>query len=66
MKTYEITTLETMPVIKKYVYTLQATSIEEAEGMFREGNFLNVSFIKEMDAAHQITNTEIKDIMEVK
>jgi hypothetical protein len=48
MKTYEIVTLETMPVTKKYVYTLEATSIEEAERMFREGNFLNVSFIKEI------------------
>jgi hypothetical protein len=65
MKTYEITTNETMPVIRKYVYTLEATNIEEAERMFRDGNFLNVSFIKEMDAAYQITKTEIKEIAEV-
>jgi hypothetical protein len=65
MKTYEITTLETMPVTKKYVYTLEATSIEEAERMFRDGNFLNVSFIKEMDDAYLVTDTKIKEIMEV-
>jgi hypothetical protein len=65
MKTYEITTLETMPVIRKYVYTLEATSIEDAERMFRDGNFLNVSFIKEMDEAYQVTNTKIKEIAEV-
>jgi hypothetical protein len=65
MKTYEIVTLETMPVTKKYVYTLEATSIEEAERMFRDGNFLNVSFIKEMDDAYLVTDTKIKEIMEV-
>jgi len=65
MKTYEIVTLETMPVTKKYVYTLEATSIEEAERMFRDGNFLNVSFIKEMDDAYLVTDTKIKEIAEV-
>jgi hypothetical protein len=65
MKTYEIVTLETMPVTKKYVYTLEATSIEEAERMFRDGNFLNASFIKEMDDAYLVTDTKIKEIMEV-
>lgn len=65
MKTYEITTLETMPVTKKYVYTLEARSIEEAERMFRDGNFLNVSFIKEMNDAYLVTDTKIKEIAEV-
>jgi hypothetical protein len=54
-----------MPVTKKYVYTLEAGSIEEAERMFRDGNFLNVSFIKEMDDAYLVTDTKIKEIMEV-
>jgi len=65
MKTFEIVTLETVPVIKKYVYTLEASSKEEAERKFRDGNFLNVSFIKEMDDAYLVTDTKIKEIMEV-
>jgi len=64
MKTFEITTNETLPVIRKYVYTLQAANKEEAERMFRDGNYKDVSFIKEVDSL-EITETEIQDIMEV-
>jgi hypothetical protein len=65
MKTFEITTNETLPVIRKYVYTLDATNKEEAERMFREGKYDMVSYIKEDDQAYEITETEIKDIEEV-
>jgi len=64
MKTYEIVTHETVPVIQKYVYTLEAGSKEEAERMFRDGNYKDVSFIKEVDSL-EITETEIQDITEV-
>jgi len=64
MKTFEITTNETLPVIRKYVYTLQAANKEDAERMFRDGNYKDVSFIKEVDSL-EITETEIQDIMEV-
>ena len=64
MKTFEITTNETLPVIRKYVYTLQAANKEDAERMFRDGNYKDVSFIKEVDSL-EITETEIQDIVEV-
>ena len=65
MKTFEITTHETLPVIRKYVYTLQATNKEDAERMFREGKYETLSYIKEDDKAYEITETEIQDIAEV-
>ena len=65
MKTFEITTHETLPVIRKYVYTLQATDKEEAERMFRDGKYETLSYIKEDDKAYKITETEIQDITEV-
>jgi hypothetical protein len=65
MKTFEITTRETLPVIRKYVYTLQATNKEEAETMFRAGKYETLSYIKEDDKAYEITETEIQDIEEV-
>jgi len=65
MKTFEITTHETLPVIRKYVYILQATDKEEAERMFRDGKYETLSYIKEDDKAYKITETEIQDITEV-
>jgi len=67
MKTYEIVTHETVPVIKKYVYIVEAGSKEEAERNFLSNKDLfveDVSFIKEVDSL-EITETEIQDIIEV-
>jgi hypothetical protein len=67
MATYEIVTHETVPVIKKYVYTVEAGSKEEAERNFLSNKDLFVedsSFIKEVDSL-EITETEIQDITEV-
>jgi hypothetical protein len=67
MKTFEIVTHETVPVIKKYVYTVEAGSKEEAERNFLSNKDLFVedsSFIKEVDSL-EITETEIQDITEV-
>ena len=67
MKTYEIVTHETVPIIKKYVYIIEAESKEEAERNFLSNKDLfveDVSFIKEVDSL-EVTETEIKDITEV-
>jgi hypothetical protein len=67
MKTYEIVTLETVPVIKKYVYTLEASSKEEAERKFLSDKDLFIddcSYIKEVDCL-EVTETEIQEIREV-
>jgi hypothetical protein len=67
MATYEIVTHETVPVIKKYVYIVEAGSKEEAERNFLSNKDLfveDVSFIKEVDSL-EITETEIQDIVEV-
>jgi hypothetical protein len=67
MKTFEIVTLETVPVIKKYVYTLEAESKEEAEQNFLNNKDLfldDCSYIKEVDCL-EITETEIQEIREV-
>jgi len=67
MKTYEIVTHETIPVIKKYVYTLEAESKEEAEQNFLNNKDLfldDCSYIKEVDCL-EITETEIQEIREV-
>jgi len=67
MKTFEIVTHETVPVIKKYVYIVEAGSKEEAERNFLSNKDLfveDVSFIKEVDSL-EITETEIQDIVEV-
>jgi hypothetical protein len=67
MKTYEIVTHETVPVIKKYVYTLEADSQEEAEQNFLNNKNLfldDCSYIKEVDCL-EVTETEIQDITEV-
>lgn len=67
MKTFEIVTHETVPVIKKYVYTVEAESKEEAERNFLSNKDLFIedsSFIKEVDSL-EITETEIQDIVEV-
>jgi hypothetical protein len=64
MTTYEIVTLETVPTIKKYVYTVEATSREDAERKFRDGLTDHVSFIKDVDTL-EVTETEIQDITEV-
>ena len=67
MSMYEIVTHETVPVIKKYVYIVEAVSREEAERKFLRDKDLHVedvSFIKEVDSL-EITETEIQDITEV-
>jgi hypothetical protein len=67
MKTYEIVTLETMPVTKKYVYILEAGSKEEAEQNFLNNKNLfldDCSYIKEVDCL-EVTETEIQEIREV-
>ena len=67
MTTYEIVTHETVPVIKKYVYIVEAGSREEAERKFISDKDLHVedvSFIKEVDSL-EVTETEIQDITEV-
>jgi hypothetical protein len=67
MKTFEIVTHETVPVIKKYVYIVEAGSKEEAERNFLSNKDLfveDVSFIKEVDSL-EVTETEIQDITEV-
>ena len=67
MATFEIVTHETVPVIKKYVYIVEAGSKEEAERKFLRDKDLHVedvSFIKEVDSL-EITETEIQDITEV-
>jgi hypothetical protein len=64
MTTYEIITLETVPTIKKYVYTVEASSREDAERKFRDGLTDHVSFIKDVDTL-EVTETDIQDITEV-
>ena len=64
MKTFEIVTHETVPVIKKYVYTVEASSREDAERKFRDGLTDHVSFVKDVDTL-EVTETEIQDITEV-
>ena len=64
MAIYEIVTHETVPVIKKYVYTIEGKSIKDAEYKFKAGDYNDVSFIKEVDTL-EVTETEIKDITEV-
>jgi hypothetical protein len=64
MTTYEIVTLELVPTIKKYVYTVEATSREDAERKFRDGLTDHVSFVKDVDTL-EVTETEIQDITEV-
>ena len=67
MTTYEIVTHETVPVIKKYVYIVEAESKEDAEGKFLRDKDLHVedvSFVKEVDSL-EVTETEIQDITEV-
>jgi len=67
MTMYEIVTHETVPVIKKYVYIVEASSKEEAERNFLSNKDLfveDVSFIKEVDSL-EVTETEIQDIVEV-
>lgn len=67
MSTYEIVTHETVPVIKKYVYLVEATSREDAERKFLSDKDLHVedvSFVKEVDSL-ELTETEIQDITEV-
>ena len=64
MITYEIVTLETVPTIKKYVYTVEASSREDAERKFRDGLTDHVSFVKDIDTL-EVTETEIQDITEV-
>jgi hypothetical protein len=67
MKTFEIVTLETVPVIKKYVYTVEAESKKEAEQNFLNNKNLfldDCSYIKEVDCL-EVTETEIQTITEV-
>jgi hypothetical protein len=66
-KTFEIVTLETVPVIKKFVYTLEAESKEEAEQNFLNNKNLfldDCTYIKEVDCL-EVTETEIQEIREV-
>jgi hypothetical protein len=66
-KTFEIVTLETVPVIKKFVYTLEAESKEEAEQNFLNNKNLfldDCTYIKEVDCL-EVTDTEIQTVTEV-
>ena len=66
-KTFEIVTLETVPIIKKYVYTVEAESKKEAERKFLNNKNLFIddcTYIKEVDCL-EITDTEIQTVTEV-
>ena len=64
MTTFEIETIETVPVVKKYVYTIDAASREEAEYKFKEGIYNDVSHVKDISIL-ATTETEITDILEI-
>ena len=64
MTTFEIETIETVPVVKKYVYLIDATSKEEAEAKFKDGDYKDVSHVKDISIL-STTETEITDISEV-
>ena len=64
MTTFEIETIETVPVVKKYVYTVDAASKEEAEFKFKNGDYKDVSHVKDISIL-STTETEITDISEI-
>jgi hypothetical protein len=64
MTTYEIETIETVPTVKKYVYLIDAASKEEAEAKFKEGDYKDVSHVKDISIL-ATTEIEITDISEV-
>jgi hypothetical protein len=64
MTTFEIETIETVPVVKKYVYTVDAASKEEAESKFKDGDYKDVSHVKDISIL-STTETEITDISEI-
>jgi len=64
MTTFEIETIETVPVVKKYVYTVDAASKEEAEAKFKNGDYKDVSHVKDIEIL-STTETEITDISEI-
>jgi hypothetical protein len=64
MNTFEIETIETVPVVKKYVYTVDAASKEEAESKFKDGDYKDVSHVKDISIL-STTETEITDISEI-
>jgi hypothetical protein len=64
MTTYEIETIETVPTVKKYVYLIDASSKEEAEAKFNDGDYKDVSHVKDISIL-ATTEIEITDISEV-
>ena len=64
MTTFEIETIETVPVVKKYVYTVDAANKEEAESKFKDGDYKDVSHVKDISIL-STTETEITDISEI-
>jgi hypothetical protein len=64
MTTFEIETIETVPVVKKYVYTIDAASREEAEAKFNDGDYKDVSHVKDISIL-TTTEIEITNISEV-
>jgi hypothetical protein len=64
MTTFEIETIETVPTVKKYVYLIDASSKEEAEAKFNDGDYKDVSHVKDIEIL-AVTEIEITDISEV-
>jgi malonyl CoA-acyl carrier protein transacylase len=63
MSIFKITTVETIPAIRKYEYTIEAIDEAEAKKKLKSGLYNEVDFIREIDSL-AVIETEILDIQQ--
>jgi hypothetical protein len=64
MSIFIIRTVETIPAIREYEYSIEAIDAKEAEKKLRNGKYNDVSFVKEIDTL-AVTDTQITNIEQI-
>ena len=61
MSKFIVTTVETIPAIREYEYIVEAIDAKEAKKKLRNGQYNDVSFVKEITTL-AVTDTQITNI----
>ena len=64
MKTFKITTFETVPIIKEFLYTVEATDAKEARQKVISGDYEEVLHIKDLNTIETLEGISIQNIRE--
>jgi len=64
MKIFKITTFETIPIVKEFLYTVEAMDTKEARQKVISGNYEEVLHIRDLNTIETLEKISIQNIRE--